>query len=184
MSVSRDLASNLRYIRDRRGLTQAQLAHASSVPRSTIASIETGSGNPTLVVLTRLAAALSLSIEELLSRPHGRGKLWKRGTLPVERRGKGRLAEVQKLLPEAIPGMAIDRIALEPGARMTGIPHKPGTREFLACERGRVTLWTLGDRFDLDPGDVVSFQGDQPHSYWNDGRVAAVGFSVVALAPP
>ena len=33
------------------------------------------------------------------------------------------------------------------------------------------------------PGDVATFAGDQPHSYQNDGDGAAIGFSVVALAP-
>jgi hypothetical protein len=38
--------------------------------------------------------------------------------------------------------------------------------------------------FDLSPGDVVVFQGDQRHSYRNPGRVPAVGYSVVLLAGP
>ena len=66
---------------------------------------------------------------------------------------------------------------------MSGVPHRPGTREYLACERGRLTLRAAGERFDLGPGDVAAFQGDQPHSYHNEGSVVAVGFSVVTLAP-
>ena len=50
------LADNLREYRKRRSLTQAQLAKLCEVPRSTVANIETGGGNPTLAVLIRLAA--------------------------------------------------------------------------------------------------------------------------------
>ncbi len=90
---------------------------------------------------------------------------------------------MHKILPDPIPGMEIDRIELLPGARMTGAPHRPGTREYLTCERGRLALWAAGERFELSPGDVAAFQGDQPHSYQNLGGVPAVGFSVVTLAP-
>ncbi len=182
-SLPQHLAANLRYLRERRGLTQDRLAKLAEIPRSTVALVETGSGNPTLNVLARLAGALQISLEELVSPPHSSSRVFRNGALLVERRGKGRKAEVRKLLPEAIPGMEIDRLELEPGARMTGIPHRPGTREYLVCERGRVTLWAGGERFDLEFGDVVAYQGDQPHSYWNDGDAVAIGFSVVAIAP-
>jgi len=180
---SATLAENLRYLRQRRGLTQARLAGLCGLPRSTVAQAETGSGNPTLAVLARLATALQLSIEELLSPPHAQCRLFPKGSLPVSSRGKGGLALVQKILPDPIPGMEFDRIELAPGVRMTGIPHRPGTREYLACEKGKLTLWTAGQRLDLSAGDVAAFQGDQPHSYHNDGAAIAVGFSVVTLAP-
>lgn len=181
-SLSGHLAANLRSTRQRRGLTQAQLSTLCGLPRSTIAQIETGAGNPTLGVLSRLAGALRLSIEELLTRPHAPCQLFSKGTLPTETRGRGS-ATVSKLLPDPIPGMEIDRIEIEPGGRMTGVPHRPGTREYLACERGRLTLRAAGARYDLDKGDVAAFQGDQPHSYHNEGKETAVGFSVVTLAP-
>ncbi|HKY31401.1 MAG TPA: XRE family transcriptional regulator [Candidatus Polarisedimenticolia bacterium] len=182
-SPSGHLAANLRYVRQRRSLTQAGLARLSGLPRSTVADAESGLGNPTLGVLSRLSAALQLSVEELLSPPRAQCQLFPKGSLPLAGRGRDGLAVVQRLLPDPIPGMEIDRIELRPGARMTGVPHRPGTREYLACERGRLTLWAAGERFDLSAGDVAAFQGDQPHSYHNTGRVVAVGFSVVTLAP-
>ena len=41
-SLSGHLAANLRYVRDRRGLTQGQIAKLCGLPRSTVANIETG----------------------------------------------------------------------------------------------------------------------------------------------
>lgn len=182
-AISGHLATNLRYLRQRRGLTQAQLAKLCGVPRSTVGQLESGSGNPTLSVLARLASALQLSIEEMLSAPHARTAVFPKGTLPVLSRGKSGAVTVQKLLPDAVPGMEIDRIELAAGGRMTGVPHRPGTREYLCCEKGRITLWTEGEKHVLSAGDVAAFQGDQPHSYQNDGDATAIGFSVVALAP-
>ena len=90
---------------------------------------------------------------------------------------------LRHLLPHPIPGMAIERMELEPGARLVGSPHAPGTQEFLACEKGRIALWVSGEGFELERGAVAAFAGDQRHSYANPGRSVAVGYSVVSLAP-
>lgn len=177
------LAENLRHQRQVRALTQQRLARLTGVPRSTLAQIESGSANPTLAVLSRLSLALQVSIEELLSAPRARCQLYPKGTLPQATRGAGGKAVVHTLLPDAVPGMEIDRIELKPGARLQGVPHRPGTREYLACEAGRIVLWARGERLELGVGDVAAFDGDQPHSYHNEGRDTAVGFSVVALSP-
>jgi transcriptional regulator with XRE-family HTH domain len=177
-----NLAQNLRYLRSQRGITQARLAKQAAIPRSTIASLETGSGNPTLSVLARLSLSLQVSIEELLSTPRAQSQLFKKGNLKSISRSGGAVS-VAKLLPEPVPGMEIDRIELKPGARLSGVPHRPGTREYLCCERGQLTLWAAGERLDLSPGDVAAFQGDQRHSYLNEGDTLAIGFSVVAIVP-
>jgi XRE family transcriptional regulator, regulator of sulfur utilization len=78
--------------------------------------------------------------------------------------------------------MVLDRMELPPGARVTGVPHLEGTREYLACEAGQLVLHAGGDRFEIGAGDVVSFRGDQRHSYHNPGDRTAVGYSVVILA--
>ena len=72
---------------------------------------------------------------------------------------------------------------LAAGATIKGSPHAPGTHEYLYCERGQLILHVAGERFELECGSVAAFPGDQRHSYENRGRGAAVGFSVVSLAP-
>ncbi len=74
-------------------------------------------------------------------------------------------------------------MALPPGARMAGVPHTPGTREYLTCERGSVELVVAGERYRLGEGDVVVFRGDQRHGYHNPGHTSAVAYSVIAFAP-
>jgi quercetin dioxygenase-like cupin family protein len=73
---------------------------------------------------------------------------------------------------------------LEPGRAYPGIPHTPGTREYLTCERGRIELAASGERWELGPGDALVFRGDQRHSYRNlDPRRVAVAITVVCFGP-
>jgi transcriptional regulator with XRE-family HTH domain len=179
-SVASHLGANVRQLRGARGLTQQQMARVSGLPRATWANLESGSANPTLAVLHRVAAALQVSVEELLSPPRTASRFYPRGTLPSRTRGD---VLIRQLLPDPIPGSEIGRMEFPPSARLTGIPHTPGTREYLTCESGQIALVVPGEQWLLQPGDVVSFRADQRHSYSNPGRTTAVGYSVVLLAP-
>jgi transcriptional regulator with XRE-family HTH domain len=173
------LASNVAQLREARGLTQHQMARLAGVPRATWAHLESGHANPTLGVLNRAATALQVTLEELISSPRSTVKHYPSSTLTTKKRGD---VTVRKLLPDPIPGMEIDRMELPPRARMIGIPHTPGTTEYLTCESGEIVLVAAGEQWSLAPGDVVVFRGDQRHSYANPGARTAVGYSVVVLA--
>jgi transcriptional regulator with XRE-family HTH domain len=173
------LAANVVQLREARGLTQSQIAKIAAVPRATWAHLESGTANPTLTVLHRAAAALQVSLEELVSSPRSGVKHYAAASRPTKIRGD---VQVRKLLPDPVPGMEIDRMELPPRARMTGIPHTPGTTEYLTCEAGTILLVASGEEWTVSPGDVVVFRGDQRHSYANPGKITAVGYSVVVLA--
>ena len=177
--AARNLALTLKQLRGVRGVTQQRLAQLSGVPRPTIANLESGGANPTLQVLTRVAAALQVGVEELISPPRAMARHYKASELKTRLRGE---IVVRQLLPDPIPGVVVERMALPRGSSMKGVPHKPGTREYLTCESGRVQLSASGELYRLEPGDVVVFRGDQKHGYTNIGRGAAVAYSVVMPA--
>jgi transcriptional regulator with XRE-family HTH domain len=177
--VAARLAANVAQLREARGLSQQQMAKVAGVPRATWAHLESGHANPTLSVLNRAAAALQVTIEELIREPRTAVKHFPAATVPVRQRGD---VTIRKLLPDPIPGMEIDRMELPAGSRLVGIPHVPGTSEYLTCERGQIVLVASGESWTLAPGDVVVFRGDQRHSYANPGERTAIGYSVVVLA--
>jgi len=175
------IARNVKQLRTARGLTQQQMAKLAELPRATWTHLESGAANPTVAVLHRAASALQVTLEELLSTPRAACERFPFGSLPVRTQGG---AVVRKLLPHALPGMEIDRIELRPDGRMSGVPHTPGTREYLTCESGEIVLTAAGERWHLAPGDVVAFRGDQRHAYANPGKRPAIGYSVVLIARP
>jgi len=175
------LARNLANLRHARSLTQDTLAKAAAVPRSTIANLESGTGNPSLTVLVKVAHALGAPIDELLASPRAQVRHWP--AAEVATRGKGRGVRIRVLVPEPVPDGMIEVMDFEPGAVMGCTPHLPGTREYFTCLSGRVNLTVAGDRHALNEGDVLAFPGNQPHSYANaDAMLPARGVSVVVLA--
>jgi len=174
------LADNVKAIREARGLSQQQIAKAAGIPRATWTNLESGAANPTLAVLIKVANALQIRVDELLAAPRQPARHLRAAELPVRVKGQ---VTVRRLLPESLPGLDLERMSLQPGARMAGVPHTPGTREYLTCERGTVELAVNGERYLLAEGDVVTFRGDQRHSYHNPGSGLAIAYSVIAFAP-
>jgi XRE family transcriptional regulator, regulator of sulfur utilization len=174
-----NVGENIRALRAARSVTQAQAAALAGLPRATLAHLESGAANPTLSVLSAVASAFQVSLEELVASPKSDVRLYLRGTLAHKTRGG---ALISKLLPDPVVGMELDRLELPPGARMVGVPHTAGTREYLTCEQGELCLMAAGEIFRLNPGDVVVFRGDQKHSYANTAQRRAIAYSVVVLA--
>ncbi|HWN66387.1 MAG TPA: helix-turn-helix transcriptional regulator, partial [Haliangium sp.] len=90
------------------------MARLSEVPRPTWANLESGTANPTLAVLVKVAQALQVRVEELIGPPKAAAKLYSADSLPVRRRGE---VVIRKLLPEPIPGLEIERMSFRPAAR-------------------------------------------------------------------
>jgi transcriptional regulator with XRE-family HTH domain len=179
--VASHLARNLASLRHSRALTQESLAKAAAVPRSTIANLESGVGNPSLTVLVKVANALGVPIDELTAAPHAKVRRWSAADLATQSRGRG--VTMRALVPERVPEEMLTLMEFAAGASMRGTPHLPGTREFFTCLAGRVTIFVVGERFDLAEGDVLGFPGNVAHSYQNaDERQPARGISVVILA--
>jgi len=178
--LSERLGRNLRQLRQTRGFTQQQMAKLSGLPRATWANLESGAANPTLSVLHAVALAFQVSLEEIIAEPRASARLYERGSLPTRQRAN---VSVSSLLPDKVPGMQIERIELPVAAKLVGVPHTPGTREYLTCESGEIELIASGEAFRMRAGDVVVFRGDQRHSYANVGQRPAIGYSVVMLKP-
>ncbi|MEP6785934.1 MAG: helix-turn-helix transcriptional regulator [Sphingomonadales bacterium] len=65
MDVRRDLGLQLRRLREAHGLSQEELAHSAEIHVTYLSGLENGKRNPSLLVLGRIAEALSIKISGL-----------------------------------------------------------------------------------------------------------------------
>src|SRR5260221_1269622 len=137
--VATHLARNLTSLRHTRSLTQETLAKAAGVPRSTIANLESGGGNPSLTVLVKVANALGAPIDELLAAPRAKVRKWPAADIAKTTKGRG--VSIRSLVPEPVPEEMLTVMDFAPSGAMRGTPHLPGTREFFTCLAGRVTIF-------------------------------------------
>ncbi|MEZ4744010.1 MAG: XRE family transcriptional regulator [Bdellovibrionota bacterium] len=180
--ISKNLAFNVAALRKTRQLTQAALAKLAGITRASVTLIESGNSNPTLEILLKLSLALQTSIDELTNTPIAECTLIPSRAVPIDSRSKNGIT-LRKLLPDKIRATEIDEITLDTGSALKGSPHIEGTKEYFICIDGKIRIGVLGELHHLSKGDVLSFPGDKPHSYKNDGRTKARGISVVLFNP-
>lgn len=116
------LGRQVRLARARCGMTRKQLAQQSEISLAYLARVESGTGNISLSLLHRLAAALNLPIESLLSPPETHGADFGLLVEFLKRRSPAELTHIRRQLFEEFEGRsrrAGQRIALV-GIRGTG----------------------------------------------------------------
>ncbi|MFG2561824.1 helix-turn-helix domain-containing protein [Streptomyces sp. NPDC048496] len=170
------MGPRLRVVRERRGVTLADVCCATGISPSTLSRIETGRRKPTLEVVLQLAKEYGISLDELVgtapalaaeprsTAPHSFGD--DKAVLPLTRYVGGLHAH-KHVLP-AVEG---------PPGRPRQVSHEG--YEWLCVLYGRLWL-ALGDQdLVLTAGDVAEFDTRIPHGVANAGSAGPVEYLIL-----
>ncbi|MCC6792004.1 MAG: helix-turn-helix transcriptional regulator [Thermomicrobiales bacterium] len=164
------LGERVRGERRRRGLSLDALAARAEVSRSMLAAVESGEKAPTVLTLHRIATGLGTSMSRLLGEEQAERVIVLRAHEQVVARDPSGW-ERRNLAP-VLPGVEFEymRTTIPPGVD-AGIfpPHAPGSREYVAVERGTLALTVDGVEIELAAGDSISYAGDCTHGFANRG---------------
>jgi transcriptional regulator with XRE-family HTH domain len=169
------LGERIRRERARRALSLDALAERAGVSRSMLSAVERGEKVPTVLVLDRIATGLDTSIARLLGEERrARVVLLRAGEQDVARDPSG---WERRILSPVLPGVEFEfmRTTIGPGVD-AGVfsPHAPGSREYVAVERGALRLTLDGNAYLLRAGDSIYYDGDCDHGFSNPGRTPCV----------
>ncbi|MGN6270271.1 MAG: helix-turn-helix domain-containing protein [Sphingomonas sp.] len=67
MDIQKRLGENLKRLRKRSGRSQEEFAHDAGLHRTYISDVERGARNPTITVVEKMAKALEVSFDDLLT---------------------------------------------------------------------------------------------------------------------
>ena len=170
-----ELGARVRAQRILRGLTLGALSARAGVSRSMVSAIERGAKAPTVLVLDRIATALNTSLARLME-PESRASviMLRHGTQAVARDPSG---WERRILSPVLPGVEFEfmRTTLGPGVDAgLFLPHAPGSREYVAIEKGSLLLTLNGVAYPLDAGDSIYYDGDCEHGFKNARQVPCV----------
>ncbi len=166
-----ELGNRIREERRRRNFSLEQLAQKARVSRSMLSAVERGDKAPTVLILDQIATGLASSIARLLAPEHeGRVVLLRAGDQDVAVDPAG---WERRILSPVLPNVEFEfmRTTLEPGVNAGAfLPHNPGSREYVAVERGTLRLTLDGVVYVLKKGDSIYFAGDCLHEFENPDR--------------
>jgi XRE family transcriptional regulator, regulator of sulfur utilization len=170
------IARSIRAHRQARGLTVAALASKAGLSKSSLATIETGLGNPSVETLWRLASAMDVTLGAILDHeePPPTRIIRARDAMEIEYEG-GMSARL--ILGEGRNHRTEVYEATAPaGADHRSEPHTAGTEELVICQEGRIVTGSRLNEVELERGDALWFPADLPHRYHavEDSRMVIV----------
>jgi DNA-binding transcriptional MerR regulator len=161
---------HFRRLRIRRGLSLAQVAHATGVSVGFLSALERGQMRSSIATLRRIARFYRTNILSLFEAAGENPRL---------------VRPAQRKILETTPGVRMELLAW---GRTAMEPHlfrvKPGGgsgesythegEEFLHILRGEFEIWLNGkEHYRLKNGDSLYFDSSTPHRWKNPGRVEA-----------
>jgi len=166
-----ELGERIRDERTRRNLSLEQLAQQARVSRSMLSAVERAEKAPSVLILDQIATGLGTTIARLLT-------LEREGRVVLLRAGEQDVAVdpsgwQRRILSPVLPKVEFEfmRTTLSPGVNAGAfLPHNPGSREYVAVERGTLRLTLDGEVYLLRKGDSIYYAGDCIHEFENPDR--------------
>ena len=154
-------------LRQRRGLSLAQVAKATGVSVGFLSALERGQMSASIATLRRIARYYRTNILSFFEPAKDNSRLVKPGNRKILETTKGVRME---LLAWGNTAMEPHLFRVKPGGN-SGESYTHEGEEFLHVLRGQFEIWLNHDeRYVLTPGDSLYFQSSTPHRWRNPGK--------------
>ncbi|MFD1803331.1 XRE family transcriptional regulator [Mixta tenebrionis] len=184
-SVSAAVSSSIKAWRKQQKISLDELSRRAGVSKGMLVEIEKGSANPSIAILCKIAAALGLSVADIVNVTRAPDAWLISGDeIPVlwqgEKGGSARL-----LAGSRGPDMVeLWRWEMFPGEVFSSPGHPAGTVELLHVEEGVLALNTAACELMVAKGCSAVARTDNPHQYANRGDTPLVFTMTVAEPHP
>jgi transcriptional regulator with XRE-family HTH domain len=175
-----DLGARLRAERLGQGIGLREMARRLGISASALSQIETGKAQPSVSKLFDIVNLLGVSVDGLLAGDDGPRVVVTRGQegfFSLQRAGDHETLELEsgvlwsRLTAGSYPGVEFLHVEYQPGACSSreGTFMRHAGQEFGYLTAGRLQVDVGFDRYELGPGDSISFPATTPHRLSNDG---------------
>lgn len=167
-SLDRYLGKVIRDLRQKDGLTIAEVTAQAGISRGMLSKIENGQVSTSLEMLSKIALVLGVSLAHLFRQyniPEGGAQHIRAGAgMEVVRRGTKRGHTYHLLGYGQGPGKIFEPflITMDDASEVFPTFEHPGT-EFIYMLKGRIEYRHGQQTYVLAPGDSLTFRGEVPH---------------------
>ena len=171
VQVSLAVANRIRSWRKEKKLSLDELSRRASVSKGMLVEIEKGAANPSIAILCKLAAALGISVADIVNvSSEPLVHIIEEATIPGLWQGaQGSYARL--LAGTAGPDMIeLWEWEMHPGEYFTSTGHPAGTFELLHVNEGVLTLTVDETDTQLNAGASAVAKTEAAHGYANEGE--------------
>ncbi|AEW75318.1 helix-turn-helix domain-containing protein [Enterobacter ludwigii] len=169
--VSLAVATRIRNWRKEKKLSLDELSRRASVSKGMLVEIEKGAANPSIAILCKLAAALGVSVADIVNvSSEPRVHVIEEAAIPVL--WQGPLGGYARLLAGTSGPDMIElwQWVMHPGERFTSPGHPAGTFELLHVTEGGLTLTVEETVTQVAAGASAVAKTEAAHGYANEGE--------------
>src|SRR5687767_4485973 len=166
--------TNLKSLREQRGLTLTKLAAASGLTKGFISQLESGHSAPSLATLAKLASALRTTPADLIA---------DQSTPPTVQHQQPSAYKNLRFGPSKPPidiversgGISIILVSLDTGSRLVARSSSSlvPTKALATVRRGSARYTQTGTTLSLSEGDVATWELGLPYAIENNGPGSA-----------
>lgn len=172
MDIQKDVARNIKNIRERKKLTLDAAAKLTGVSRSMLAQIEKGEVNPTISILWKIANGYKVSFSSLVSSEAPSLFIRAEDVVPLIE-DEGRYINRPAFPFQEDKQFETYTIEIRENGYLQAQPHLEGAEEYITVFAGIIEIIADNKAFHLKKGDSLRFKADVPHSYRNIGSETA-----------
>lgn len=167
-ALERYIGNTIRELRQRHGLTIAEVADQISISRGMLSKIENAQTSTSLEILAKLASSLGVSLSTLFrnyNMPEGGAQLVKSGAgMEVVRRGTKRGHTYHLLAYDQGPNKLFEPFLITMNDASEVFPtFEHSGVEFIHILEGKLEYRHGKSTYLLQPGDSLTFRGEIPH---------------------
>lgn len=179
--MSNPISDGIKKLRSQHKLTQTKLADMAGIPRATLANMENEQSNPSISLVVKVAQALGVSVDDLISRQSAHVTEVFRKDMTVNQLDEGRFSST-RTSPISTQNLVINDIIMKPHCHSKGVPHPEGSHELFLCIEGHACVEVQGEEYLVEPGNLIYFHGHLPHCYANNGNETVRAVAVVFMS--
>jgi transcriptional regulator with XRE-family HTH domain len=163
--LSRILADQLLKCRFKHGGTQEEVANQAGISKSTLASLESGLGNPSMALILKMADFYRMKLDDLIRDPFDRKRIVRRRGYLIE----SRISEFVSLRQILSHGNQI-RLREFVIAEGRSVRLKAGShdwKELLICWRGILEASGFAQSIKVEPGEFLELIPQVEKKLWS-----------------
>lgn len=167
--LTRRIATNIKSLRQARGMSLDDLAGASGVSRAGLSQIETCKTNPSLGVVWKIAVGFGIPFSDLLGETAAPIAVLRRADMQVLRSTDGKFESRPLTTAGSSPLVDVYELRLAARSSHASDAHVTGTREVIIVLSGALKMHVEDAVHELSSGDSIFFPADRAHTYENPG---------------
>lgn len=168
-NVNEIVGTNLKQIREERGLSLDKVAELTGVSKSMLGQVERGETSPSIATIWKIANGLRVSFSTFIQEETIQISVKRHDKIEPVIGDEGRYRVFSVFPFDAVKRFEIYTMEMDPDGFYQSEPHFKGVEEYVTVFQGKLEIGVGSETYLISEGDTINFAADITHTYRNLG---------------